>query len=109
VESKNGPCPLFSTVSKRGGFRYCPDGSGPVDVVLRRHATEIEAFHELSHARQYNALGAGGYRKLGTYAREKHVFSEIWKNRDRYNSEDVPASLRYLKRLRTDFNNGLID
>ena len=106
---KKGDDILGSDLSKRGAFRYYPAGSGPADVILRRHSTELEALHELTHARQYAGLGAEKYHGLGTYAREKHVFSEIWSNRNRFNADEVRASLNYLKRLRNDFNNGSID
>jgi Metallopeptidase toxin 4 len=82
----------------RGAFHIDKDGNA--SVVLRAGATKYEAFHEMTHARQYMELGREAYVKLGTYARESHVFNEIWKNRRLFNKNEVNSAIGYMRRLR---------
>jgi Metallopeptidase toxin 4 len=87
-----------------GGFDY---GTGTVH--LRKDATRFEAFHEMTHARQFAELGQQKYKDLGTYAREAHVFNEIWKNRREFNKDEVKSAIRYMRTLKIDKQMGRIN
>ena len=88
-----------------GSFSF---GSSPV-VSVPKHPTQIQLFHELTHARQYGQLGREGYIGLGKYARESHVFNNIWKNRSNFNRAEVKDAINYQRSLRSQFNRGAID
>ena len=88
-----------------GSFSF---GSSPV-VSVPKHPTQIQLFHELTHARQFGQLGREGYIGLGKYARESHVFNNIWKNRSNFNRAEVKDAINYQRSLRSQFNRGAID
>jgi Metallopeptidase toxin 4 len=62
-------------------------------VLLRNGATHFEAFHEMTHARQFIEIGQEAYIKLGRFEREAHVFNTIWKNRRLFNKSEMEASI----------------
>ncbi|MBC8955025.1 RHS family protein [Xenorhabdus sp. PB62.4] len=88
----------------RGGFDY---GSGT--LYLRKGATLYEAFHEMAHARQFAAIGQQAYKALGTYAREAHVFNQIFKNRSMFSSAEVKHAIGYMRSLKDRYLRGIIN
>jgi hypothetical protein len=78
-------------------------------IYLRSGPTKYHAFHEATHARQYVDLGRESYLNLGRYAREQHVFHEIYKNRSLFTIEETRHALDYLRDLRHRYRSGLID
>jgi len=100
VPATNVPLPR----SVRGAFS--PDTE---TVYLRKGATDFEAFHEGAHAKQYADLGYDAYKAQGRYARESHVFNEIYTNRHRFSYTERMDALRYIRDLRNDFRMGVIN
>ncbi|MGJ8678518.1 MAG: RHS repeat-associated core domain-containing protein [Akkermansiaceae bacterium] len=88
-----------------GSFNF---GTNPTVSVPKR-PTQIQLFHEVTHARQFSFLGRGAYTGLGKYARETHVFRQIWKNRRNFNRAEVRDAAGYLRALRYKFRVGAID
>jgi len=84
----------------RGGFDY---GTGT--VLLRKGATSYEAFHEAAHAKQWADIGATAYDALGTFRRERYVFSQIRANRTLFSEAELQHAVKYISRLRRNFNN----
>lgn len=78
-------------------------------VLLRKGATAYEAFYEMAHARQWASLGVDEYTALGTYAREQHVFREIFLNRQQFSRDEMKHAIDYLRGLRNEFRLGFID
>ena len=78
-------------------------------VFLRKGATNFEAFHEMSHARQWAQLGTEAYKGIGKYARETHVFNQIWKNRTQFSKPELSEAINYMRRLRQSHFDNLID
>ena len=78
-------------------------------VYLRRGATRYQAYHELQHALHFNSIGAKAYAGMGTFAREMHVFRQIWKNRGEFTRLEVRDAIRYGKDLRLLRKLGRID
>jgi hypothetical protein len=78
-------------------------------VLLRNGATHFEAFHEMTHARQFIEIGQEAYVNLGRFEREAHVFNTVWKNRKLFNKSEVEASIEYIRYLRTMKRLGRID
>lgn len=68
-------------------------------VLLRNGATWYQAFHEMTHARQYAAIGVKAYEELGRFEREAHVFRVIWKNRRKFNRAEIEHALWYIREL----------
>lgn len=88
----------------RGGFDY---ESGT--VYLRRGATSYEAFHEATHARQWANLGRANYVALGQFARERHVFQQVFANRPQFSRSELAHAVSYMRDIRSKFNAGLIE
>ncbi|UDN38148.1 hypothetical protein LG402_15630 [Proteus sp. NMG38-2] len=88
----------------RGGFDYT---SGT--VYLKRGATRYEAFHEMTHAKQYAAIGKEAYIALGTYARESHVFNTIIGNRTIFSSAELKHAVGYMRELKRRYLRGAIN
>lgn len=88
----------------RGGFDF---SSGT--LYLRKGATRYEAFHEMTHAKQFAELGQKAYISLGTYARESHVFNQVFKNRSMFTSSEVKHAIGYMRSLKERFLLGRIN
>ena len=78
-------------------------------VYLRQGVTDYEAFHEITHARQWKTLGKAEYLAKGKYAREKHVFDEIMKQKDRFSKDELLHAKNYIDDLKDRFDKKLID
>ena len=78
-------------------------------LYLRQGVTDYEAFHEVTHARQWAALGKDKYLAQGKYAREKHVFDEIMKNESRFTKDEIKHAKDYIADLKAKFDAHLID
>ena len=92
---------------KGGAFDFA-DASAPFVSVPKR-PTQIQLFHEMTHARQYGQLGRGAYIGLGKFNREAHVFNQIWKNRRNFNNAEVRDAIQYMRDIRTLYRRGAID
>lgn len=55
-------------------------------LILRSDPTEYEVWHELSHFRQYQALGAEEYNGLSRVAKEQFVFDTLENSTKRWTS-----------------------
>jgi hypothetical protein len=88
----------------RGGFNW-----GNQTVYLRKGATDYEAYHEVTHAKQFSEIGRESYEGLGRYSRESHVFNDIYKNRHRFSYEERTHAVDYMRDLRERYQHGLID
>ncbi len=78
-------------------------------IYLRKGATAYEAFHEMAHAQQWASIGREAYIGLGKYARESHVFQEIWKNRSQFSKAELQHAIDYMRDIRELFQLGRID
>jgi hypothetical protein len=78
-------------------------------IYLRKNATFYNSFHEKVHARQLAELGIDDYLDLGRFKRERHVFSEIRKNRDLFSPAERKHAIDYILQLRNDHRLGHID
>ncbi len=88
----------------RGGFDWEAE-----TVFLRRGATKYEAFHEFTHAKQFSDIGKDAYINLGRYARESHVFNQVFKNRHQFSYEERIHAVNYMKDLKQLYQRGRID
>ena len=80
-------------------------------VYLRKNATFYDAFHELQHVKHRALIGTAAYDDLlrtGTYAKEVHVFNQIWKNRSLFNKQELQHAIDYIRWLRTQYRRGAI-
>jgi hypothetical protein len=97
-----------TSILKKHGARAAFDSFDDV-VYLRKNATAYDAFHELQHVKHRAALGQAEYRRIGEYARERHVFEQVFKNRSQFNREELRHGLNYLRDEKFLFNRGVID
>ena len=80
-------------------------------VYLRKNATFYDAFHELQHVKHRASIGRAAYddiRTTGTYAKETHVFNQIWENRNLFNEQEVMHAIDYMRWLKTQYRRGAI-
>ncbi len=78
-------------------------------IFLRKGAAQFEAFHEMAHARHWKQLGPEAYEGIGKYARESHVFNQIWKNRTQFSKPELQDAINYMRRLKQARLDNLID
>ena len=91
---------------ERAGFDSLEDA-----VYLRKNAAFYDAFHELQHVKHRASIGRAEYEDLlttGTYAKEVHVFNQIWKNRTLFNKQELQHAVDYMRWLRTQYRRGAI-
>ena len=69
-------------------------------VYLRKNATDLEAFHEFAHLKQWKKLGKKRYLKQNRFERENHVLKEIMKNKDKFNPEQIRQPQGYVEGLK---------
>ncbi len=87
---------LSSYLNKRG-FKLRLDGDDVLppnvaagfdgvkkEIILRRNATELEVFHELSHLRQYQQIGPDAYNALSRIEKEQFVFDLLENSKKRW-------------------------
>jgi hypothetical protein len=87
----------------RGGFSYATG-----TVYLRKGATVYEAFHEMTHARQWAEIGKSAYIAQGRYAREQHVLRTIMANENLFSRAEIEHAIWYIKDLRKQYRQGII-
>jgi hypothetical protein len=89
-------------------------GFNPFDgnIYVQRGLTEYEIFHEFKHFEEYLKLGKNEYVKgmkrisgsleqdlIRSYKREKYVFDEIMRNKNRFNRAQIDDAQKYINRV----------
>ncbi|MFF2094571.1 zincin-like metallopeptidase toxin domain-containing protein, partial [Paenibacillus sp. NPDC058174] len=72
-------------------------------MYFREKPSQIAAFHESIHAKQWLELGKEKYLKQSTLEREEHVYKIIMENTKQFTRAEIIATERYIYKLR---NNG---
>ncbi|MGG1619615.1 zincin-like metallopeptidase toxin domain-containing protein [Paenibacillus sp. NRS-1781] len=72
-------------------------------MYFRGKPSQIAAFHESVHAKQWLELGKNKYLKQSTLEREEHVYKIIMENKKNFTRSELFATERYIYKLR---NNG---
>jgi hypothetical protein len=54
-------------------------------------------------------LGKDAYIKLGTRAREEHVYNEVMANKHLFSAEELSHAQRYIETVRIKQSKGIID
>ncbi|WP_208353555.1 zincin-like metallopeptidase toxin domain-containing protein [Pseudaestuariivita rosea] len=65
-------------------------------LYLRQDASHYEAFHELSHAKQWSELGPEAYGRLSKFEREQYVFNRIIDNANEFNDLQLGHAGNYI-------------
>lgn len=71
-------------------------------LVLPKNASELVAFHEMSHVKHFEQLG-DVYHTLSTLEKETYVWQQTLANRHRWAKEEFEEALRYINDVRERF------
>jgi hypothetical protein len=84
------------------------------NLYVQKGVTEFEIFHEFKHFEEFKKIGKDEYLKgavdisgdykldaIRTYKREKYVFDEIMKNRDKFNNAQIKRAQDYMNEVIT--------
>lgn len=84
------------------------------NLYVQKGLTEFEIFHEFKHFEEFKKIGKDEYLKgalditgdykldaIRTYKREKYVFDEIMKNRDKFNNAQIKRAQDYMDEVIT--------
>jgi hypothetical protein len=66
---------------------------------LSKNATELVAFHEMTHLKHFEELGEA-YLSLSKLKKETYVWNEILANRSKWTNAELQDSLNYINRER---------
>ncbi|WP_240764978.1 zincin-like metallopeptidase toxin domain-containing protein [Paenibacillus dendritiformis] len=70
-------------------------------MYFREKPSQIAAFHESIHAKQWLELGKEKYLKQSFLEREEHVYKIIMENKKNFTRAELIATERYIYKLRT--------
>jgi len=83
---------------RKNGFAGGFDGVNK-QLILPKDATELVAFHEMAHVKQFEELG-DIFHTLETWEKETYVWEQIWANRSLWTNEELQHSLNYVNSRR---------
>jgi len=69
---------------------------------LAKECTELVAFHEQAHLKQFLELGEETYQTLNKLQKETYVFEQILANKNKWTRAELEDALKYLNNIRTD-------
>jgi hypothetical protein len=72
------------------------------EIILRRNATELEVFHELSHLRQFQQIGPDAYNALSRIQKEQFVFDLLDNSKKRwygFSEAERLSAINYILRV----------
>jgi Metallopeptidase toxin 4 len=72
-------------------------------LVLPKNASELVAFHEMSHVKHFEQLGEACH-DLSTLEKETYVWEQTLANRHRWADAEFEEALYYINKIRKDFN-----
>lgn len=91
-------------------------------LYVQKGVTDYELFHEFKHFEEFKKIGKDEYLKgckglggdptevlIRKYKREKHVFDEIMKNKNRFNKQELEHANWYINDIIKDCNASGID
>jgi hypothetical protein len=71
---------------------------------LSKNCTELVAFHEQAHLKQFLELGEGVYKTYDKLQKETYVWEQILANKNRWTKAELQDALWYINKVRKEFN-----